>query len=126
MLGVCEGLAEMENVQMNNGRYLSDASCHLLHQAYLLYRACYDRLAQRALQMRQARWKCRPKQHQLEHLVLDFAMVLRTNPRFDANYMGEDMVRRMKMVALASHPQHVSRHVLLKYTLQVVLQHRQR
>ena len=126
MLGVCEGLAEMENVQMTNGRYMSDASCHILHQSYLLYRSCYDRLARRALSLGQARWKCRPKQHQLEHLVVDFAMVLRTNPRFDANFMGEDMVRRMKQVALASHPQHVSRHVLLKYTLQVVLQYRER
>ena len=117
-------MAEMENVQMSNGRYLSDASCDMLRQAYLLYRVCYDRLARRALNLRQTRWKCRPKQHQLEHLVLDFAMVLRTNPRYDANYMGEDMVRRVKHIALASHPQHVSRHVLLKYTLQVVLPYR--
>ena len=40
-------------------------------------------------------WKVRPKQHQLEHLALDF---VRTNPRYDCNYLGEDMIRRTKQL----------------------------
>ena len=120
MLGVCEGLADMETIQLSNGRYLSDGDCTHLYEC-----ACFDRLAKRALDLKQTRWKCRPKQHQLEHLLLDFACKLRTNPRYDANYMGQDMIRRVKVLALSCHPAHVSRHCLLKYTLQVALPYRE-
>ena len=114
----------MESVQLLNGRYLGDDACAKLQQAYYLYRACFDRLASRSLSLGSTRWTARPKQHQLEHLVLDFACVLRTNPRHDANYMGEDAVRRAKILAVSSHPLYVSRHVLLKYALQVSLRYR--
>ena len=124
MRGVCTGLAELESVQLENGRYLNDGSCRRLEQAYYLYRACYDRLASRSQYLGRARWKVRPKQHQLEHAIYDFACANHTNPRYDANYMGEDAVRRSKLMAVASHPQYVSRHVLLKYALQVSLKYR--
>ena len=60
----------------------------------------------------------------LEHEVIDFIAEYRLNPRYAANYMGEDAVRRIKQLAVASHPNHVSRHVLLKWSLQFSLPYR--
>ena len=114
----------MENIQLTNCRYLEESACQKLLEAYLLYRACFDKLASRALTKKQARFKLRPKQHMLEHLVLDFVCDLRLNPRYDANYLGEDMVRRVKALAISSHPSHLSRHVFLKYAMQVCLRYR--
>ena len=124
MRGVAKGLVEMENVQLVNTRFMGLEALESLEAAYYLYRSAYSQLANRAISEGVARFKLRPKQHQCEHLIYDFALVYHTNPRFDANFMGEDMVRRTKQLALASHPSYVSRHVLMKYALQVCLRYR--
>ena len=124
MQGVAKGLAEMENIQLVNPRFMRPEALETLQSAYYLYRSSYSQLAACAISKGVARFKLRPKQHQCEHLVYDFALVYHTNPRFDANYMGEDMVRRTKQLAIASHPSYVSRHVLMKYALQVTLRYR--
>ena len=109
---------------MENGRYFTEDQCRFCESAYYLYRASYDRLASMALANGIPRWKVRPKQHMLEHEVIDFIAEYRLNPRYAANYMGEDAVRRIKQLAVASHPNHVSRHVLLKWSLQFSLPYR--
>ena len=106
------------------GRYLDDPGCEKLRQGYFLYRCCYDRLANQAIEAHALRWKVRPKQHMLEHCIYDFASRAYLNPRFQANYMGEDMVRRCKALALASNPNFMSWHVLVKYILQMGIRHR--
>ncbi|CAE7330515.1 unnamed protein product, partial [Symbiodinium sp. CCMP2592] len=124
ILGVVTGLMYMEQLQMENGRFFREDVCQNFEAAYYLYRSSFDRLASRAVMLQVPRWKCRPKQHMLEHAVLDFVMVLRQNPRFSANYLGEDAVRRVKQLAIASHPNFVSRHVLFKWALQFSLRFR--
>ena len=114
----------MEQLQLENGRYFREDQCHSFEAAYYLYRASYDRLASISVKKAVARWKCRPKQHMLEHAILDFVLVLRQNPRYSANYVGEDGVRRVKQLAIASHPNFVSRHVLFKWAMQFSLRFR--
>ncbi|CAE7299286.1 unnamed protein product [Symbiodinium sp. CCMP2592] len=121
IFGVVTGLMQLEQIQMENGRYFTEDQCRYCESAYYLYRASYDRLASMALANGIPRWKVRPKQHMLEHEVIDFIGEYRCNPRYSANYMGEDAVRRVKQLAVASHPNHVSRHVLLKWSLQFSL-----
>ena len=118
------GLMHFEQTQMENGRYMKEDQCRFCESAYYLYRASYDRLASMALAQGVPRWKVRPKQHMLEHEVIDFMCEHRLNPRYSANYMGEDAVRRVKQLAVASHPNFVSRHVLLKWSLQFSLPYR--
>ncbi|CAE7308593.1 unnamed protein product, partial [Symbiodinium microadriaticum] len=124
ILGVVTGLMHFEQTQMENGRYFTEEQCRFCESAYYLYRASYDRLASMALAQGIPRWKVRPKQHMLEHEVIDFMCEYRLNPRYSANYMGEDAVRRVKQLAVASHPNHVSRHVLSKWSLQFSLPYR--
>ena len=118
------GLMHFEQTQMQNGRYFTEDQCRFCESAYYLYRASYDRLASMALAQGNPRWKVRPKQHMLEHEVMDFMCEHRLNPRYSANYMGEDAVRRIKQLAIASHPNHLSRHVTLKWSLQFSLPYR--
>ena len=114
----------LEQTQIENGRYFTEDQCQFCESAYYVYRASYDRLASLALANGTPRWKVRPKQHMLEHAVLDFMCQHRLNPRYSANYMGEDAVRRCKQLAVASHPNHLSRHVMLKWSLQFSLHYR--
>ena len=91
--------------------------------AYMAYRSAYNSLSSLALQRNLCRWPCRPKQHQLEHLVFEW---MPYNPRYFHNYLNEDAIRRVKGLAIRSHPAHMSQHVLLKYSLQQCLQWRQK
>eukprot|EP00439_Symbiodinium_sp_Y106_P030783 s6660_g3.t1 len=94
---------QFEQTQMENGRYFTEDQCRFCESAYYVYRASYDRLASMALAQGIPRWKVRPKQHMLEHEVIDFIAEYRLNPRYSANYMGEDAVRRVKQLAVAQH-----------------------
>lgn len=84
----------------------------------MLYRSSYNALAQNALQMREARYHVRPKQHQLEHLVYDY---LPRNARHMANYGNEDSIRRTKVQALKAHPLYMPQQVLSRYAMSACL-----
>ena len=86
--------------------------------AYLAYRAAYNSLSSLALQRNVCRWPCRPKQHLFEHLVFEW---MPFNGRYFHNYLNEDAIRRVKGLASRSHPAYMSRHVLLKYSIQQAL-----
>ena len=45
----------------------------------------------------------------MEHLIYDMEW---RNPRYLANFLDEDFVRRSKRLALKAHPKHVSKHVV--------------
>ena len=119
--GVAIGLATMESISLQSGRLLSNEAVVAYRSAYLAYRAGYNRLADRALELGMSRWQTRPKAHYLEHAVYE---TLPLNPRFLRNYLNEDFIRRMKAIASKAHPADLSRHVLFKYALQCTLRWR--
>ena len=119
--GVAIGLATMESISLQSGRLLSNEAVVAYRSAYLAYRAGYNRLSDRALELGLCRWQTRPKAHYLEHAVYE---TLPLNPRFLRNYLNEDFIRRMKAIASKAHPAHLSRHVLFKYALQCTLRWR--
>ena len=95
---------------------------------YMLYRAAYNRLSQEALEWGVTRWPMRPKDHYYEHATFDFTgssgFIL--NMRFFSNYQNEDLMRRVKQLAIKSHQTCLSKHVVFKYTLQFTLPFRDR
>eukprot|EP00439_Symbiodinium_sp_Y106_P010817 s8538_g1.t1 len=111
----------MESISLQSGRLLSNEAVVAYRSAYLAYRAGYNRLSDRALELGLCRWQTRPKAHYLEHAVYE---TLPLNPRFLHNYLNEDFIRRMKAIASKAHPAHLSRHVLFKYALQCTLRWR--
>ena len=54
----------------------------------------------------------------LEHAVYDFGG---KNLRYMANFLDEDMIRRIKKMAVVAHPRFVSKHVLFRYTIAATL-----
>ena len=85
---------------------------------YVIFRAGYNKLSSHALEASRCRWGARPKFHYFEHLVLDISPY---NGRYMHNFAGEDFVRRVKAMAIGSHPGFLSRHVIGKYSLQCCL-----
>ena len=92
----------------------------------MVFRAAYDRLANAALAKRQCRWAVRPKDHFVEHLVLDYRGLGNRclNGRLCQNFLNEDFMRRVKALAVGSHPGFLSKHVTFKYLLQLTLRWR--
>ena len=110
----------MESVMLNHGRWLGpDADCSF-KCAYLVFRACLNNLADRAIARNEVKYHQRPKLHQLGHLVYQF---LPRNPRYYANYSDEDAVARSKRLAVIAHPVHTSRLTLQRYIIQVCLRY---
>lgn len=66
------------------------------------------------VQKGQMRYHWRPKCHMLGHLTFHF---LPRNPRYYMCYADEDFIARSKRVAEKSHPLHMSRLALLRYTI---------
>ena len=106
---------------LQNGRWFTQDARTKYEAAYLCFRSGWNRFAEMALQASVRRWPCRPKQHYTEHLIYDWPGV---NPRFFHNYLPEDYVRRIKQIAAGSHPAYLSKHVTLKYSLQMCLRWR--
>ena len=71
--GVAIGLATMESISLQSGRLLSNEAVVAYRSAYLAYRAGYNRLSDRALELGLCRWQTRPKAHYLEHGLRDVA-----------------------------------------------------
>ena len=116
--GAAGGLAEMEKIFLNGGRFHNHLERSQLEEAYMAYRAANMKLGAAALAAKQFRWRQRPKSHSLEHAVYDFGGA---NLRYLANYLDEDFVRRSKQLAIRSTPKYVSRHVLFRYSIAVCL-----
>lgn len=114
-------LATMERIMLDEGRAMTPAAVTNMCRANLAYRSGYNYLSEEALSNGRCRYPCRPKMHYLEHLVLDMQPL---NGKFFHNYQNEDAVRRFKMIAAGSHAAYLSRHVCLKYSLQVCLRWR--
>ena len=116
--GAAGGLAEMELACLGAPRVFCETSWRQLELGFLLYRASLNKLCSIALQRRKCRWRVRPKGHQMEHLIYDMEW---RNPRYLANYLDEDFVRRSKRLALKAHPKHVSKHVVFRYSVAACL-----
>ena len=43
------------------------------------------------------------------------------NLRYMANFLDEDMIRRVKKMAVAAHPKYVAKHVCFRYGLAATL-----
>ena len=100
------GLATMELVMLKHGRMLSHYGAWEFRRAYVVYRCALNQLAQRAIQMRLARYHLRPKVHFLGHLAFHYVP---KNPRYFMNYSDEDFIARSKRVAEKTHPRHMSK-----------------
>ena len=116
-----QSLALMETIQLQHGRFLSAAAAGQMQTAYMRFRAALNSLAVHAVSEGLLRYHMRPKLHQLDHLILDF---LPANPRYMANYLNEDFVKRAKILAAKSHPAFMAQHVCFRYTLQACLRWR--
>ena len=106
---------------LQEGRVMRHAAVQEFRAMYLVFRGGYNRLSQQALDRRMCRWVLRPKQHFVEHMVLD---TLPLNPRHMHNFMSEDFMRRIKALAVKSHPAYLSKHVTFKWALQCSLRWR--
>ena len=115
-------LATMEIVMLKSGRVHSPEAVQTLRSAYLVFRAGYQKLNAEALEAGHCRWPQRPKLHYAEHWILD---TLPLNARLLHNYLNEDMIRRIKLIASKCQPACLSKHVCLKWALQTSLRWRQ-
>ncbi|CAE7654600.1 unnamed protein product [Symbiodinium microadriaticum] len=120
--GVVIALARIESICLQSGRFLSDQATLDVRTAYLVYRSGHNRLCEAALSANLCRWQLRPKGHYIEHMIYDTVPL---NPRFLHNYLSEDFIRRIKLMAVKAHPAHLSGHVLFKYALQATLRWRE-
>ena len=116
--GAAAGLAEMESVSLKAGRRFTPTEWAIFKESYMLYRCASSHLAHDAISKSMPRWRQRPKTHMLEHLTYDWGGC---NPRYMANYLDEDFVRRAKKIAVVSHPRFVAKHVLSRYSIDSTL-----
>ena len=85
----------------------------------LLHIPKYNELALAGIRHGLVRWPVRPKNHQVEHMVLDFAP--RRNPRHVQCMLDEDMMRFMKRIVVRTHPHVFGTRVLMQYLVAVSL-----
>ena len=111
-------MAAMESLQLKSGRWMESSVVAEFKRAYLAFRAALNLLAEAALQDGVLRYRLRPKLHQLGHLAWNFVP---RNPRRNSCYQDEDFMYRTKTLAVRRNPRHVSRQVLLRYTIYVCL-----
>ncbi|CAE7029879.1 unnamed protein product [Symbiodinium sp. CCMP2592] len=121
LAGVCISLANIETIMLQGGRKHTDAEVEALKSSYMIFRSGYSKLNSAALDAGVCRWPMRPKQHYIEHFILD---TLPLNGRYLHNFLSEDFIRRIKLVASKSMPAFLSKHVCLKYSLQTCLRWR--
>ena len=115
---VIGALATMDSLQLRGGRKLDPNAVAEFKRAYITFRVALNSLADFALGTKVLRYHLRPKLHQMGHVVYHY---LPKNPRYFQCYADEDMVARMKRVAVASHPLHVSRLAMLRYIINVCM-----
>ncbi len=108
----------MERICLEGGRRLTIFQQQQMEEAYLCYRSGAMHLAALAISQQLLRWHLRPKTHYLEHGVYDFD---RKNLRYMSNYQDEDMIRRVKRMALSANPRCVAKHVVYRYAIAATL-----
>lgn len=116
--GLIGGLATMESLMLRNGRWFSAVTVSEFETAYLCYRSSLNVLASHALGAKLLRYHMRPKIHQLGHIVYQF---LPRNPKYYSCYLDEDMVSRVKNVAVVAPPLHTSRLAMQRYIIHVCM-----
>ena len=110
----------MELVSLEGGRVLTFHQWMRLEQGYLVYRAASTQLGALSLERGKPRWRQRPKGHWAIPLNTKF-MIFTLNPRYTANYLDEDFVRRSKRIAIKSDARFVSQHVIQRYAVAACL-----
>lgn len=108
----------METVCLEGTRRLTESEWNRLKEGYMCYRCANNHLAEMALANNTPRWRTRPKAHYLEHAIFDFDG---KNLRHMSNFLDEDLIRRVKRMALAAHPRYVSKHVVFRYCVSASL-----
>ena len=83
-----------------------------------MLRFSYNELARASIERGLPRFHLRPKLHILEHIAVEFKGL---NPRYFANYLVEDAVRRFQTLASASPARYMSHHVMFRYVVQMCL-----
>ena len=116
------GLNELRKAYSRAGPILSTDICAKAEKFNEMYHSSLNALANESIAQQKLLWKIRPKFHQLDHLVLDCAPL--SNPLRVANYQEEDMVGRMKRMALACHPANLGHSVLERWSWHVALRWR--
>lgn len=76
-------------------------------------------LASDALSRSVLRWPLRPKQHQMEHLLLDFGAY--SNPRHFSCLLDEDLIGKIKVTCGNVHPSTMSIRSLERYAVSAAL-----
>lgn len=108
----------METLILRGGRKLTpEATCEF-KRAYCFYRSALNTLADLAVQKKEAKYHMRPKVHFMGHTVWHY---LPKNPKYLMVYADEDMISRTKRIAEKSHPAHMSRLTVFRYTLQACM-----
>ncbi|CAJ1393633.1 unnamed protein product, partial [Effrenium voratum] len=114
---VC-AMANMAEIMARNTRVLTESDMRLYKMCALAMRCGYMKMAVSAHSKRQLRWKLRPKWHQLACHLVPLAPL---NPRYFANYLDEDYVRRIKQLAVRRTAAGMSSEVCQRYCIQVCL-----
>ncbi|CAE7256113.1 unnamed protein product [Symbiodinium sp. CCMP2592] len=107
------GLGTMRKILTSAGFYLNAEELKELEYYNSMYHSALNALATEATHHGQLLWKVRPKGHQLDHLCLDAAVLM--NPIQTSAYSEEDLVGRMKRLALQCHPRRLGLTVLQRY-----------
>lgn len=92
--GIVWGLRTYYNIEYTAGRWLSDDDIRGLREACSTMLVNYT--AMHVALDRTGMFRPKPKDHQIAHLIEDWAVKTRVNPRFCANYKNENFVRLMK------------------------------
>eukprot|EP00439_Symbiodinium_sp_Y106_P007909 s1159_g1.t1 len=100
----------MRKILTSTGFYLNAEELKELQYYNFMYHSALNALAVEAMNNGQLLWKVRPKGHQLDHLVLDAARLM--NPVQTSAYSEEDLVGRLKRLALQCHPRRLGLTVL--------------
>jgi hypothetical protein len=118
LIAVTWGLLTYYEVIMRAGKWLTDDDCNRIRMA--IYTVLLNFLALRAEAVQQghtAMWKPKPKLHMIVHLVDDFIIPTKLNPRSVWCYGGEDFVGKMKKVAKSCHRSSVVLGLIQRYLL---------
>ena len=101
--GVACGLAEMETICLQSSSCFIESAGKRFQESYLCFRSAVNHMADIAISKSLPRWRMRPKIHYLEHATFDFNG---KKLRFMSNYLDEDMIRRVKRMAVAATPRY--------------------
>ena len=114
-------LTAMETLQLESGRWMTSGATHAFEQAYLMFRASLNLLADRALAKKQLRYRFRPKLHQLGHLTYHWVVARGANPRHLSCYLDEDFVFKTQRLCVMASPKYVSQQVAMRYSMYLCL-----